>query len=92
MSSENNSVMACAPLDCSMFSCKHTHTHTQYHEGMGSELLKIMKSTEVQNPRRKCSAVVEMNCLVAEYRIPYRIVPRTIITHALLIDGLGHAT
>ena len=50
-----------------------------------------MKSTKVQNPWRiKCSAVV-----VAEYRIPYRIGPRTIITHAHcapLIDGLGHAT
>ena len=54
-----------------------------------------MKSTKVQNPRRKCSAAVETNCLVAEYRIPYRIGRRTIITHALrapLIDGLGHAT
>ena len=55
-----------------------------------------MKSTKVQNPRRKCSAVVETNyCLVAEYRILYRIGPRTIITHAHLaplIDGLGHAT
>ena len=53
-----------------------------------------MKSTKVQNPRRKCSAVVETNCLVAKYRIPYRIRPRTIITHAHhapLIDGLGHA-
>ena len=49
-----------------------------------------MKSTKVQNPRRKCSAVVDTNCLVAEYRIPYRIGPRTIITHAHrapLIDG-----
>ena len=54
-----------------------------------------MKSTKVQNPRRKCSAVVETNFLVAEYRIPYCIGPRTIITHAHrapLIDGLGHAT
>ena len=56
-----------------------------------------MKSTKVQNPRRKCSAVqvVETNCPVAEYRIPYRIGLRTIITHAHrapLIDGLGHAT
>ena len=58
-----------------------------------------MKSTKVQNPRRKCSAVVEMNCLVAEYRIPYRIGPRTIITrvhaHAHrtpLIDGLCRVT
>ena len=37
----------------------------------------------------------ETNCLVAEYRIPYRIGPRTIITHvhrAPVIDGLGHAT
>ena len=52
-----------------------------------------MKSTKVQNPQRKCSAVVETNCLVAEYRIPYRIGPRIIITHAhcaMLIDGLGH--
>ena len=40
-----------------------------------------MKSTTVQNPRRKCSAVVETNCLVAQYRIPYHIGPRTIITH-----------
>ena len=55
-----------------------------------------MKSTKVQNPRRKCSTVVETNnCVVAEYRIPYRIGPRTIITHAHctpLIDGLGWAT
>ena len=55
----------------------------------------VMKSTKVQNPRHKCSAVVETNCLVAEYRILYRIGPRTIITHAHhapLIDGLGHST
>ena len=41
----------------------------------------IMKSTKVQNPRyNKCSAVVEKNCLVAEYRVAYRISgPRTII-------------
>ena len=40
----------------------------------------VMKITKVQNPRRnKCSAVVEKNCLVAEYRVPYRIGPRTII-------------
>ena len=32
-----------------------------------------MKSTEVQNPQRKCSAVVETNCLVAEYRIQYTV-------------------
>ena len=54
-----------------------------------------MKSTKVQNPRRKCSPVVETNCIVAEYRIPYSIGPRTIITYAHrapLIDGLGHAT
>ena len=55
-----------------------------------------MKSTKVQNPQRnKCSVVVETNCLVAEYCIPYRIRLRTIITHAHrapLIDGLGHAT
>ena len=54
-----------------------------------------MKSTKVQNPRRKCSAEVETNYLVAEYRIQYGIGPRTIITHAHgapLIDGLGHAT
>ena len=41
----------------------------------------IMKSTKVQ-PRRntiKCSAVVEKHCLVAEYRVPYRIGLRTII-------------
>ena len=40
-------------------------------------------------------ALVETNCLVAEYRIPYRIGPRTIIMHAQSaprIDGLGHAT
>ena len=56
---------------------------------------QLMKSTKVQNPWHKCSAVVETNCLVAEYRIPYRIGLRTIITHAHrapLIDGLGHAT
>ena len=41
-----------------------------------------MKSTKVQNPRRKCSAVVETNFPVAEYRIPYGIGPCTIITHA----------
>ena len=49
-----------------------------------------MKSTKVLNPRHKCSAVVETNCPVAEYRIPYRIGPCTIITHAHrapLIDG-----
>ena len=33
--------------------------------------LCIMKSTEVQNPRRTCSEVVEKNCLVAEYGAPY---------------------
>ena len=52
---------------------------------------RVMKSTKVQNPRRKCNAVVETNCLVAEYRIG----PHTIITHvhrAPLIDKLGHAT
>ena len=39
-----------------------------------------MKSTKVQNPlRNKCSAVVENNCLVAKYLVPYRIGPRTII-------------
>ena len=38
------------------------------------------ESTEVQNPwRNKCSAVVEKYCLRAEYHIPYRIGPRTII-------------
>ena len=41
-----------------------------------------MKSTKVQNPRcNKCStvhAVADKNCLVAEYRVPYRIGPRTI--------------
>ena len=42
----------------------------------------IMKSTEVQNPRRKYSAAVETNCPVAEQCIPYCIGPRTIITHA----------
>ena len=55
----------------------------------------IMKSTKVQNSQRnKCSTELEMNCLVAEYRILYRIGPSTIITHAhcaALIDGLGHA-
>ena len=48
----------------------------------------------VQNPQRKCSAAVETNCVVAEYRIPYRIGPRTIITHALrapLIDNKKYA-
>ena len=39
-----------------------------------------MKSTKVKNPQRnKCSAVVEKNCLVAEYRTPYRIRPRIVI-------------
>ena len=39
-----------------------------------------MKITKVQNPRcNKCSAVVEKNCLVAEYRVPYCIGPRAII-------------
>ena len=63
-----------------------TDTHNEY---------TCMKSTKVQNPQRKCSAVVETNCLMAEYRIPYRIGPRKIITHAHhtpLIDGLGHTT
>ena len=32
--------------------------------------------------------VVETNCLVAEYRIPYRIGPRTVITHAHRGKGL----
>ena len=38
-----------------------------------------MKSTKMQNPQR--SAVVEKNCLVAEYHISYHniIEPRTII-------------
>ena len=48
----------------------------------------IMKSTEVQNPRRnKCSVHVHVYVymyihvvhVVAEYRVPYRIRPRTII-------------
>ena len=58
-------------------------------------ILMLMKSTKVQNPRRKCSAVVETNFLVAEYRIQNGIGQRTIITHAHrapLIDGLGHET
>ena len=41
------------------------------------------------------SSTVETNCVVAEYRIKYRIGPHSIITHAHrapLIDGLGHAT
>ena len=39
-----------------------------------------MKSTKLENPRRnKCSAVVQKNCLVAKYLVPYRIGPRTII-------------
>ena len=34
----------------------------------------IMKSTKVQSPRRnKCSAVVEKNCLVAEYCVLWKI-------------------
>ena len=61
-----------------------------------NHVLRIMKTAR----RNKCSEVVELetNCLVAEYHIPYRIGPRTIIiTHAHscsapLIDGLGHAT
>ena len=54
-----------------------------------------MKSTKVQNPRRnKCSAVhavAEKNCLVAdlEYRVPYRIGPRTIINDKVLTLGAG---
>ena len=59
-------IVPCSPVN--------THTHTQYHEGMGSELLKIMKSTEVQNPRRKCSAVVEMKLPSGRvpHTVPYR--------------------
>ena len=37
------------------------------------DVMFIIKSTEVQNPRRnKCSAVVEKNCLLAkyEYHVP----------------------
>ena len=44
--------------------------------------------------QRSIIIIVETNCLVAEYRIPYRIGPRTIIMHAHrtpLIDGMGHA-
>ena len=36
--------------------------------------IQVLKSTKVQNPRRNtCSAVLEKNCLLAEYRIAYRI-------------------
>ena len=39
--------------------------------GMNNE---IMKGTKVQNRQRnKCRAVVEKDCLVAEYHVPYRI-------------------
>ena len=39
-----------------------------------------MKSTKMQTPRcNKCSAVVEKNCPVAEYRAPYRIGLRIVI-------------
>ena len=42
-------------------------------------IIILMKSTKVQNPRCKCSAVVETNyCLLAEYRISDRIGPRTV--------------
>ena len=45
-----------------------------------NEKFHKIKCTKVQNPRRnKCSAVLEKNCVVAEYRVPYRIGPHTII-------------
>ena len=38
-----------------------------------------MQSTKVQNHRHnKCSAVVEKNCLVAKYSVPYRFRLRTV--------------
>ena len=40
-----------------------------------AERIKPGRGKPVQNPRRKCSAVVETNCVVAEYRIPYRSGP-----------------
>ena len=81
-------------VDRSLHSCKQrlqsilwlAHLHNYYKHHMDTMFnykfqLCVMKSTEVQNPRcNKFSAVVETNCLVAEYRIPY------------LINGLGHAT
>ena len=57
------------------------HTYTEHHqqgrrnEGRGKKLLSQEKKKSAKVPRR-------MNCLVAEYRIPYRIGPRTITTHA----------
>ena len=40
----------------------------------------IIKGTKVKNPRHnKCSAVIEKNCLVAKYVVPYNSGPRTII-------------
>ena len=53
--------------------------------------LRLRGLIKVQNPGPR----LETNCLGAEYRIPYRIGPRTIITHAHRapkFDGLGHAT
>ena len=36
------------------------------------QILKLMKSTKVQNPLcNKFSAVVKNNCLVKEYHVPY---------------------
>ena len=58
------------------------YTFHIFKKKLSMQLCIEMKSTKVQNPRRKCSAAVETNCVVAEYRIPYRIGPRTIITHA----------
>ena len=55
-----------------------------------------MKSTKLQNHRRKCSAVVRDELLSG--RVPHtvpNIGPCILITHAhraTLIDGLGHAT
>ena len=63
-------------------SCTHQQVDTYRHTCMDIN----NESTKAQNPRRnKCSAVVKKNCLVAEYRVPYRTVsgPRTIIGASL---------
>ena len=65
----------------------YPETHYMYNIILTHEVFVIIggaaadnKSTEVRNPwRNKCSAVVEKYCLRAEYRIRYRIGPRTII-------------
>ena len=50
-----------------------------------------MKSTKVQNPQRnKYSAVVEKICPVAEYCVPYRIGPRTIIMLTLIYSNITY--